>query len=192
MANKLNTSITCLKCLESKSPDEFYKCAQRKNGKQGNCKDCSKQINKEFRNANPDYYWGTDLSYFKRNYEKTMKYHADYQKANKQPFIYKISTTNGIYIGASEAKPNVRKSGHHSHFLQFLRGQTWKKPLPLLHQALKDEGDNWVHCMSTFKIIEVLPLGTPREKLLELETYWIHKHEELGYNLLNVNKKKNK
>jgi hypothetical protein len=192
MANTNTNTLTCGKCKAIKSADEFYKCSRRKTLKQANCKICSKKINAEFRNTNPNYYWGGELSYFRRNYERTMKYHADYQKANKNPFIYKISTSNGIYIGASEAKPNVRKSGHHSHFLQFLRGQTYKNPLPLLHQALKDEGDNWVNCLKTFKIIEMLPLGTPRETMFELETYWILKHIELGYNVLNVNKTKKK
>jgi hypothetical protein len=194
MATNTNktTNLTCGKCKETKSPDEFYKCSRRKTGKQQNCKECSKKINKEFRNTNPNYYWGNDLSYFKRNYERTIKYHSEYQKANKEPFIYKISTSNGLYIGCSKAKPNVRLTSHRNDFLQFLQGKAWKKPLPLLHKALKDEGDNWINCLATFKIIEVLPLGTPKETLYELETYWIRKHEELGYNMLNVNKKKNK
>jgi hypothetical protein len=190
MAN--TTTLTCLKCKAIKSADEFYKCSRRHTGKQANCKDCSKKVNKEFRNNNPDYYWGTDLSYFRRNYVRTMKYQAEYQRANKNPFIYKISTTKGIYIGCSQALPNVRKSGHKNDFMQFLQGKGWKKPLPLLHKALKEEGDNWINCLSTFKIIEVLPMGTPKEIMYELETYWIQKHEELGFNLLNVNKKKNK
>ena len=78
MANTKTTNLTCGKCSQSKSPDEFYKCSRRKTLKQANCKECSKKTNKEFRNNNPDYYWGTDLSYFKRNYARTMKYHSDY------------------------------------------------------------------------------------------------------------------
>lgn len=192
MANNTTTLLTCGKCNESKSPDEFYKCSSRKNGKQANCKICSKKINKEFRETNPEYYWGNDLSYFKRNYQKTLDYHNEYQRSNKNPFIYKISTTNGIYIGCSAARPNVRKSGHRGHFLQFLAGKKYKNPLPLLHKALKDEGDNWINCLATFKIIEMMPLGTPKETMLELERYWIHLHEEIGYNLLNGNKTKTK
>ena len=192
MANTNTTTITCGKCNETKSADEFYKCSKRPNGKQYHCKECSKKTNKEFRNNNPDYYWGNDLSYFRRNYVRTMKYHSEYQKANKEPFIYKISTSKGIYIGASQARPNVRLTSHRNDFLQFLQGKGFKKPLPLLHKALKEEGDNWINCLATFKIIEVLPLGTPKETLYELERYWIQKHEEIGYNMLNVNKKKNK
>jgi hypothetical protein len=190
MANTKTTNLTCGKCKETKSADEFYKCSRRHTGKQASCKICSKKINAEFRNANPNYYWGDDTSYFRRNYIKTMKYHADYQRADKNGFIYKINTSKGIYIGCSKANPSIRKSGHKNDFLQFLLGKPYRKSLPIFFQALLAEGDNWVECLKTFKIIEVLPLGTSKEKMFELETYWIQLHKKLGYNLLNKNKVK--
>lgn len=184
--------LTCLKCKKTKASSEFYKCAARPTGKQPNCKECNKSEGIYFRHVlREEYYWSENGNgYFQKDYQKTLDYYNDYVRADKIPFVYSIETPSGIYIGCSRSKLVVRKGRHKIDYLRYVRGQKGSS-LPLLHKAFDKEGEDWVKCMDTMKIIETFPKDLTQSQLLTKERGYIKKYESQGITLLNIIGSKN-
>jgi len=183
---------TCLKCKKTKAASEFYKCSSRKTGKQPNCKQCNKEEGMYFRHVlRQEYYWSENGSgYFEKDYEKTLEYYRDYVRADKVPFVYSIETPSGIYIGCSRSKFVVRKGRHKIDYMRFVRGQK-ANVIPLLHQAFKKEGDDWLKCLDTMKVLEEFPISFTQSQLLTQERGYIKKYEAQGIPILNISGSKN-
>ena len=93
----------CNKCGMEKPLTEFYKNRTAKDNLQNKCKDCCKKNNKEFREKNPTYYWGTENSYFNRCYEETIEYQNNLYKKTDLCKIFRIDLPEDkIYIGVTQ------------------------------------------------------------------------------------------
>jgi hypothetical protein len=179
--------LTCLKCKKTKSSSEFYKCVARPTGKQPNCKECNKEEGIYFRHVlREEYYWSQNgKGYFQKDYRKTLDYYNDYARADKVPFIYSIETPSGIYIGCSRSLFVIRKGRHKIDYGRYIRGQQGSS-LPGLHKAFDKEGEDWIKCLDTMKIIETFPKTLTQSQLLTKERNLIKKLEAQGITLLNI------
>jgi hypothetical protein len=92
----------CYLCKGYKPTTEYYKCITNKDGFQNRCKSCCKITNKDFRDNNPTYYWGTENSYFVKNYDMEMDYLSRWGKADKNCLIYSIEVNGRVYVGSTK------------------------------------------------------------------------------------------
>lgn len=92
----------CKKCKLTKPVNEFYNNKTAYDGLQAKCKDCCKEANKQFHQKNPTYYWGSQESYFRKNYDKAIEYQREKSKATNVCKIFRIDLPDGeIYIGST-------------------------------------------------------------------------------------------
>jgi hypothetical protein len=74
----------CIRCKRELSYDEFYSHATNKNGLRGECKKCSYEVNRVWRNKNKEQFDNTTRNYVNKNREKIRKYqngwHLNFKK----------------------------------------------------------------------------------------------------------------
>ena len=157
----------CRACGETKELDEFNNNKKTKDGKQSYCKDCMRQYNKQYRNANKEKIsaynaeWRKNNSDYqaewqKNNREKVNAYNAKWKRNNRekanavvaewrtkaQPSVYRIKnkTSGHYYIGQTTHHFCVRVSNH------FSPKSTLNSPFTGLN---KDEWDCEILCYGT-------------------------------------------
>lgn len=175
---------TCRTCNQTKDTSEFYVCRRRTDGLQYNCKDCCKIKGKEFREKNPDYYWGKN-GYLTKRKDEFSQYVKDRVRADKTCKVYKLTLKDGsIYIGETKTPMNRRMTVHRAEFIQFKGG---KAPyVPHLYVFMIGAGYSDEDIQNVWKSVEIIEEfeGT-KEDSREREKFWIEEHHKLGYTLRN-------
>jgi hypothetical protein len=126
----------CSKCRVVKPMEEFHNSSRARDGKQSKCKECFKKINKEFREKNPKYYWGSENSYFVERYEEIRLYSDAYNKANKNITIYTIDTPEGLYVGATKRLINLKIAFHRNNLLMAFENRRTNCDIKVLNDIL--------------------------------------------------------
>jgi len=178
----------CIDCGETKSEKDYYKCKSRPTGLQAKCKGCCKKDGLKFRNENPEYYTGTDESYFVKNKEQWNSYQRQFFKCDKPATIYSIETPHGLYIGCTHGYLWNRMKVHRRDYRVYLK--SGKSPHPLLHTAWdKMGGDEWLKTLLDVRVIEEFPKDITQSQLLTKEKEYIQKFQSQGLTLLNIHGK---
>ena len=176
----------CIQCKETKSEKEFYKCKSRPTGLQAKCKTCQKIDGAKFRNQNPEYYNGSDESYFVKNKEQWNAYQRQFLKADKNSIVYCIETPFGLYIGSTKAYLWNRVSVHRRDYRRHIKGLAISTT-PGLHEGWdKMGGDEWLKTLLDIKIVETFDVSMPSHILKQKEREYIQKFERQGIELLNI------
>lgn len=186
-------SKICNKCNKMLPLTDFYKNRRNKDGLQYMCKKCCSNAGKKFRKERPEYY-SYQTGYFSN--KKSREYIVNYTKANKGGTIYKITTPEGIYIGATRTFLNVRMARHLSDFSRiFINKSTHplerSRIIPNLHEVMGkypfDVVRTWFK-PENVEVLEYSPKIKTRKHLMDRETYWIQKLYDEGLKLLNIYK----
>ena len=186
---KETTLVTCSACSEEKATTEFYKCRSRKNGLQAKCKICCRIDGIQFRYENPQYYTGSDLSYFNKNSKQWQAYLAQFIKANKTSIVYSLETPYGNYVGCTKTYLWNRMAQHRRNYRFYKKGNVTSNIIPLLYAAWdKMSDEEWIKSIVDVQILEEFPKSMTKSALLKKETEWIQKLSKQGYTLLNTNK----
>lgn len=134
--NDLSNLKKCNKCKLVKPMEEFHNAKKNRDGKQDKCKECFKIINKEFREKNPKYYWGTEDSYFVQRYDEIREYCDEYSKGNKKITIYTIDTPDGIYVGSTKRRFNLKLAFHRNNLLMAFENRRNHSDIKCLNDVL--------------------------------------------------------
>jgi hypothetical protein len=122
----------CTQCHLWFDESNFYKMSCAPDGLQKRCKTCSKLNAKKYREEHPDYYWGTEQSYFVKNKEKLTQYSKEYYSVKENVTIYSIETPDGVYVGITRRQLLIKKLFHRTNFKAFING-------------VPDERNNLIH-----------------------------------------------
>lgn len=173
----------CKQCGLDKPTTEFYKNKSNKDGLQRCCKQCCNINSKKFRDINPEYYWG-DNGYFTQRYDEVLEYVKEMCRANKSSKIYKIITPDGIYIGSTKRKFNLRLNTHLTDYTnRYLRRNI--KVIPLLYKSFSNYTIEEVkQFLKNAEIIEEFD-GTLL-KTKEREDFWMEYYRSTGHDMLNT------
>lgn len=173
----------CPQCGLVKPETNYYKNKTKKDGLQRCCKECCNLNSKKFRETNPKYYWG-DAGYFTQRYEKTMEYTKEIHRANKSSKIYKITTPDGIYIGSTKRKLNLRLNTHMGDYKnRFIKRGI--SVIPLLYQSFSKYSIEEVRTfLRNVELIEEFNGNLHETK--GREDFWIEYYRGMGYTMLNT------
>lgn len=176
----------CGQCGKVKTKDQFYKSKREKDGLQVRCKECSKENNKIFRMKNPKYYWGTEDSYFVKNYDKTMEYASEYGRANKSLKIYVIETPEGFYIGGTKRHYHTKITFHKNNLRNFIEGTYSDNNIICLNEVLAKYPTEEAHKMiDNAKIIFEKENPEPDDLRIKRRQY-IQYYVDKGHKVLNI------
>lgn len=176
----------CSQCRKVKTTDQFYKSKREKDGYQIYCKDCSKENNKIFRMKNPNYYWGTEDSYFVKNYDETMQYAKEYGRANKSLKIYVIETPEGIYIGGTRRHYHTKMTFHKNNLKNFIDKTYDSNNIICLNEVLVKYSIEEAHKMiDNAKIVFEKENPEPDDLSIKRRQYIQH-YVDKGYKVLNL------
>jgi hypothetical protein len=173
----------CPQCGSQKPTTDYYKNKSNKDGLQRCCKECCNINSRKFRTRNPNYYWG-DNGYFTQRYEETMEYTKEMCRANKSSKIYKITTPDGIYIGSTKRKLNLRLNTHLADYRnRFLKRGI--NNIPLLYNSFSNYTIDEVRgFLRSAELIEEFD-GTIL-KTKEREDFWMQYYRGTGCKMLNT------
>jgi len=163
----------CSNCNKSKPISEFHKRSASKDGLQTQCKSCYKEINKNFREAKPEY----QVQWYKKNWSKWLGYMSEWNKENvsaddsRSQIYYIINPEQKIYVGSTQTAFSYRRAAHKQCY------KDRKKLLPLLHNSFD------VHGYDNHKWIILDMAGIDRETLRTIEYTMINHFNNLGLSL---------
>ena len=75
---------TCKTCTETKPVDDFYVNRKAKDGRQSQCRPCTKAYGAKWRAENPEVDRAKSAKYYAANRERLLDYHAKYRAANRE------------------------------------------------------------------------------------------------------------
>jgi hypothetical protein len=175
----------CSKCKVVKPIEEYHKSNREKDGKQNKCKECFKLINKQFREKNPKYYWGSEDSYFVQRYEETRKYTDEYAKGNKTNIVYIIETPEGIYVGSTKRLFNLKKAFHKNSLLMAKENRRNNSDIKCLNDVLvKYPIEEGYKMINDSKI--VYEGDGDREDLRIKTRQYVQYFNDKGFKILNI------
>jgi hypothetical protein len=126
----------CNQCHLWFEESNFHKRTKSPDGLQHRCKDCSKKNSKKFRVEHPDYYWGTDESYFVQNRDKLVVYEKEYYGATNMGKIYTIETPGGLYVGTTRRKIHLKQQCHRDNIRRYLKGNINETNIECINREL--------------------------------------------------------
>lgn len=98
----------CSKCGEEKpaTTEYFRKAKTNKDGLRGQCKDCVKEYNKQYREENKEEIKELNKQWRKENKEEIKEYNKQYYKENKEEIKEKKNEYNKQYYEENKEKRN--------------------------------------------------------------------------------------
>lgn len=103
----------CIKCNISKDIELFIVCKRNKNGHGAHCKDCDKEIGKNYRLKNADRRKKSCSDYYKSHKEKHKKYAIEWSKNN--PIKVSISRKKTYEKNKSKRMDYIKQTAYASH-----------------------------------------------------------------------------
>lgn len=138
---------TCSKCREEKPLDAFHRASKSKDGRQAQCKECSRASNYAWRSANP----GRTIELRKLRDERNPGRRAEVQKRWAQAHPDALSASNRRY---SERHPE-RKREQHRQWIMLNPTKHW------CHRKLNEA----IRCGRIVKSTSCQDCGTSNKRL---------------------------
>lgn len=163
----------CNQCGKNKSLTEFYKRAASPDGLQHKCKQCCKEVNKNFRETKPEY----QIEWQRKNAKRWSAYINEWAKVNvcadnsRSKVYYIINPEQKVYVGSTQTMFSYRRAAHKKEYKKH------NGVMPYLHHSFDMYGwDN-----HKWYIIDMS--GVDRETLKHIEYTMINHFNKLGMSL---------